>query len=241
MVVRTSRFFARVGEDWASWWNHRTEGHRAMADDDDMGLLRRWRAGDRMAGDTLLRRYYAYALRLAKARLASPDDAKEATQHAMTTLVRKQDEVEDDFRAYLGQVVYYSVLSQTKRLAKQRRHRPFDDTDAGEKKSYMLEPRSRAASTLLVQKQEEKLMIKAMRSLPIVDQLVFYYEFAGDKTRTEIAAQLGLPPGQIYKRVHEAKQRLRKQLERFQDSPARQSTLGGLETWLASMCGKAGE
>ena len=83
-------------------------------------------------------------------------------------------------------------------------------------------------------------MINAMRSLPIVDQLVFYLEFAGEKTRTEIAAQLGLPPKQIYKRVHEAKQRLREQLEGYQESPVRQSTLGGLETWLASMCGKAG-
>lgn len=209
--------------------------------DDDMDLLRRWRAGDRMAGDTLLRRHYPYALRLAKARLASLDDAQEATQHAMTMLVQKQDVVEDDFRKYLGQVVYYSVLSQTKRLAKQQRHRLFDGTDVGAGEERRLEPRPRGAATLLASEQEEKLMIKAMRSLPIVDQLVFYYEFAGEKTRTEIAAQLGLPPKQIYKRVHVAKQRLRQELERFQDSPARQSTLGGLETWLASMCGKAGE
>ncbi|WP_266221794.1 RNA polymerase sigma factor [Paraliomyxa miuraensis] len=193
-----------------------------------MSLLRQWRAGDRQAGDVLIRRHYAYALGLARRRLANGDDAVEATQHAMAILVQKQEVIEEDFRQYLGRVVYFSVLTQTKR----RRHKPLRNEEAAAAPA-------RGASTALAQKEEEKLMIKALRSLPIDDQLVFYYEFVGERTRTEIAELLGLPPKGIYRRVHAAKKRLEARLRTFRDSPVRQNTLGGLETWLRSMHQKA--
>ncbi len=225
-------------------------------DTNDISLLRRWRAGDRQAGDVLIRRYYGYALNQAKRRLANADDAVEATQHAMTVLVQKQDalerleEVERErqrdhgedrgkypppFRAYLSKVVYYSVLTQTKRRAKQGKHDRLESEEA------QPGPKPRGAATMLAHKEEEKLMIKAMRSLSIDDQLVFYYEFVSDKKRTEIAELVGIPTGQIYKRVHKAKKRLVERLQTFRDSPLRQSTLGGLETWLKSMHAKVSD
>lgn len=205
-----------------------------MTDDDDMTLLRKWRAGDRRAGDHLIRRHYAYALGLAKRRLSNEDHAVEAAQHAMTVLVQKQDVIEEDFRKYLGKVVYFSVLTQTKR----RHHEPLQDDAAAPAPP-------RGASTMLAAKEEEKLLVKALRSVSIDDQLVFYYKFPTEKDpaaekrkRTEIAELLELTPTQIDRRFDHAKKRVRKKLEELRDSPARQSTLGGLETWLASMHGK---
>lgn len=225
-------------------------------DTNDIDLLRKWRAGDRGAGDTLIRRHYRYALGRAKALLANnEDDAVEATQHAMTVLVQKEDalerierieELREDetererssrpppFRAYLAKVVYYSALSQTKRRAKQNKHDPIEDN---------ARPGTvpRGAATMLAHKEEEKLMIKAMRSLSIDDQLVFYYEFVSEKKRTEIAELIGVSSKGIYKRVNKAKERLRARLKTLRDSPVRQSTLGGLETWLESMHSRAPE
>ena len=207
-----------------------------MSIDDDMTLLRKWRAGDRRAGNDLMRRHYGYALGLAKRRLANEDDAIEAAQNAMTVLVQKQDVIEEDFRKYLGKVVYFSVLTQTKR----RQHEPLA-SDAGAATP------PRGASTMLAAKEEEKLLVKALRSVSIDDQLVFYYKFPTERDppdekhkRAEIAALLELTPAQIDRRFHHAKQRVRKRLESFRDSPVRQSTLGGLETWLASMHGRVG-
>lgn len=200
-----------------------------MADDEDMTLLRKWRAGDRQAGDKLLGKHYPYAFRLAKRRLTNEDDAVEAAQNAMTVLVQKQDVIEEDFRKYLGKVVHFSVLTQTKR----RRHEPLQGDEAPTTPP-------RGASTMLADKEEEKLMVKALRSLSINDQLVFFYKLTADKEqRAEIAAILELTPSQIDRRYFDAKRRLRTQLETFRDSPVRQSTLGGMETWLKSMHGKA--
>ncbi len=197
--------------------------------DDDMTLLRRWRGGDLQAGDALIRRHYRYALGIARKRLAHDDDAIEATQNAMAVVVQRRDEIDTDFRKYLSKVVYFSVLTQTKRRA----HDPL-----GAEVADAATP-ARGAATAIAQKEEEKLVVKALRSLPIDDQLVFYYDCVGDKTRGELAELLGIDEKQIYKRVHRAKERLREQLESFRDSPVRQSTLGGLETWLTSVHRKA--
>lgn len=210
------------------------EGDLAMTDHHDMTLLRKWRAGDLQAGDVLIRRHYAYALGLAERRLSNRDDAVEATQNAMAVLVHKRDVIEEDFRKYLGKVVYFSVLTQTKR----RPHEPLQDDAAAP-----VPPRG--ASTMLAEKEEEKLLVKALRSVSIDDQLVFYYKLATEEDplakkqkRAEIAALLELTPAQIDRRFDHAKKRVRKKLESFRDSPVRQSTLGGFDTWLASMHGK---
>ncbi|MEX1368839.1 MAG: sigma-70 family RNA polymerase sigma factor [Nannocystaceae bacterium] len=222
-------------------------------DSNDIDLLRKWRDGDRRAGDTLIRRHYRYALGRAKAQLGNEDAAVEATQHAMTVLVQKQDALEriekieeqrkgeheherskrpPPFRAYLAKIIYFSVLTQTKRRTKQSKHDLFEDDKA--------RPGTvpRGAATMLDHKEEEKLMIKAMRSLSIDDQLVFYYEFVSDKKRTEIAKLIGVSSKGIYKRVNTAKAHLRERLKTFRDSPVGQNTLGGLETWLKSMHAK---
>jgi RNA polymerase sigma factor (sigma-70 family) len=195
---------------------------------DDMTLLQQWRAGDRHAGDALIRRHYGYAYGIAKHRLGHDDAAAEATQHAMLVVVQKRDSIATDFRAYLKKVVYFSVLSQTKR----REHEPLDGEEAPHT------PR-RGASSVLAGREEEKLLVKALRSMSIDEQLLFYYDFVGDQSRTELAELLEIPPARIYARISGAKQRLREQLEGFRDSPVRQSTVGGLDSWLASIHGKA--
>ena len=195
---------------------------------DDMTLLQQWRTGNRRAGDVLIRRHYAYAYAIAKRRLGQEDAAAEATQHAMLVVVQKRDKITTDFRRYLEKVVVFSVLSQTKR----RDHEPLEG-DEGAKT-----PRP-GASSVLAEREEEKLLVKALRSMSIDDQLLFYFDFVGDQNRSELAELLEIEPGKIFGHVHRAKQRLLKLLAGFRDSPVKQSTVGGLETWLASVHGKA--
>lgn len=195
---------------------------------DDMTLLQQWRAGNRRAGDVLIRRHYAYAYSIARRRLSQDDAAAEATQNAMLVVVQKRDAITTDFRRYLEKVVVFSVLSQTKRRA----HEPLEG-DEGAKT-----PRP-GASSVLAEREEEKLLVKALRSMSIDDQLLFYFDFVGDQSRHELASLLEIEPEKIYGHVHRAKQRLLERLAGFRDSSVKQSTVGGLETWLASVHGKA--
>lgn len=205
-----------------------------VADNDaDMTLLDLWRRGDRKAGNDLIRRHYSYAFGIARKRLGDDDAAAEATQHAMTVVVRKRDIIEDNFRAYLAKVVVFSVLSQNTRRQKQQRHDPIDDNEPAAK----LSP---GPSTTMELRGEVKLLVRALRSLEIDDQLIFYYDIVGEKTRMELAELLGLEDKKrIFKRVHRAKQRLKKEIQQSRDAELRQSTLGGLDTWLASVYRKA--
>lgn len=199
---------------------------------DDMTLLQQWRAGDRRAGDVLIRRHYAYAYSIARRRLGQDDAAAEATQHAMLVVVQNHDVIETSFRAYLSKAVYYSVLSQTK----QHRHEPLD----GDGPAPVPQP---GASSVLVEREtrreEQKLLVKALRSLDLDDQLLFYYDFMNETSRGELAEVLGIEREKIYAHVHRAKQRLRKRLDGFHDSHVKQSTIGDLDGWLESLHGSA--
>jgi RNA polymerase sigma factor (sigma-70 family) len=199
---------------------------------DDMTLLQQWRAGDRQAGDALIRRHYDYAYSIARRRLHQDDAAAEATQHAMVVVVQNRDTIETNFRAYLGKAVFYSVLSQTKH----RRHEPLE----GNEPSPTPQP---GASSVLAEREakgeEQKLLVKALRSLSLDDQLLFYYDFVSEASRTELAEVLGIERHKIHAHVHRAKQRLLRRLEGFRDSLVKQSTIGDLDGWLESLHAEA--
>jgi RNA polymerase sigma-70 factor, ECF subfamily len=193
-------------------------------DDDDLELLRRWREGDCDAGDALIRRHYAYALRIARKRLGPGDAAVEATQQAMEILVQKHETITTNFRGYLARVVSFCALRQSTR----RQHEPYE----GDEPDPSPPP---GAATFIEGREEAKLLVAALRSLSITDQLLLYYDYRDDRSRSELAELLEIPTSSIYGRLSKAGARLRKRLEAFRESPERQKTIGGLETWLRSM------
>lgn len=200
-------------------------------DDDDLELLRRWREGDRDAGDTLIRRHYRYALRIAHKRLGPGDAAMEATQQAMEILVQKHDQIRTSFRGYLAQVVCLCVLKQ-RNPRHQHEHYGGDEPDPAPPPG---------AATFIEGREEAKLLVVALRSLSTSDQLLLYYDYRDDRSRSELAELLEIPQSSIYGRLSKAGKRLRERVEGFRESPERQKTLGGLATWLESMEGKAPE
>jgi RNA polymerase sigma factor (sigma-70 family) len=199
-------------------------------DEDDLELLHRWREGDRDAGDALIRRHYRYALGIARKRLGPGDAAVEATQQAMEILVQKREEIEKSFRGYLARVVSLCALRQ----ATGRRYEPYE----GDEPDPAPPP---GAATFIEGREEAKLLVVALRSLSTSDQLLLYYDYRDDRSRSELAELLEIPITSIYGRLSKAGKRLRKRLEGFRESPERQKTIGGLETWLKSMERKAPE
>jgi RNA polymerase sigma factor (sigma-70 family) len=199
-------------------------------DEDDLELLHRWREGDRDAGDALIRRHYRYALGIARKRLGSGDAAVEVTQQAMEILVQKHERIKTNFRGYLARVVSLCALRQ----ATGRRYEPYE----GDEPDLAPPP---GAATFIEGREEAKLLVVALRALSTSDQLLLYYDYRDDRSRSELAELLEIPETSIYGRLSKAGKRLQKRLEGFRESPERQNTLGGLATWLQSMERKAPE
>lgn len=194
---------------------------------DDLVLLRRWRMNDRAAGDALIRRHYAFAYRLALTLLGGDHDgAQEVSQRAFETLLHKRDAIETNVRGYLRRVVMLKVLSF--------RRRRRDDGQVSE-----LPAADRGVDSQVARTKEIKLMVKALRSLSLEDQLLLAWAYGDERSQREIAESLGMGLAQCNSKLHRARQRLKGQLEELRDSPARVSTLGGFETWLASVHGRS--
>jgi RNA polymerase sigma factor (sigma-70 family) len=193
---------------------------------DDLLLLHRWREGDRTAGDALIRRHYASAYRLALRLLdGDADGAQECSQRAFETLLHKRGEIENNVKGYLRRVAMLKVLS-------------FRRTRHAMGGASLLEAGGRDLESALAQQEEIKLMVKALRRLSLDDQLLLAWAYGDEKTQREIAASLELGLAQCNMRLYRARQRLKQQLEVFRASPVREATLGGFETWLASVHGR---
>jgi RNA polymerase sigma factor (sigma-70 family) len=190
---------------------------------DDLMLLQRWREGERTAGDALIRRHYASAYRLALKLLGGDTDgAQEVSQSAFETLLHKRDAIEVNVKGYLRRVVVLKVLSfRRKRWAEGGASEPV--------------AADRGVDSQIAHREEIKLMVKALRSLSLEDQLLLAWAYGDEKTQREIAESLDLGLAQCNTRLHRARQRLRGWLEALRASPVQESTLGGFETWLASV------
>lgn len=89
----------------------------------------------------------------------------------------------------------------------------------------------------MASREEVKLMVKALRSMCLDDQLLLAWVYGDEKAQREIAESLELGLAQCNSRIARARQRLKQRLEQLLDSP-HESTVGGFETWLASVHGR---
>lgn len=195
-------------------------------DDDDLGLLLRWRDGDRDAGNVLIQRHYPFAYKLAQKLLGGDTDgAQEVSQLAFETLLHKRDEIEKNVKGYLRRVVMLKVLAY--------RRRRLCDATASE-----LQADGKGVESVMASREEVKLMVKALRSLSLGDQLLLAWVYGDERTQHEIAESLELGLAQCNSRISRARQRLKKRLEEFRELAAWESTMGGFETWLGSVHGR---
>ncbi len=194
-----------------------------MNEGDDLQLLQRWRQNDRKAGNELIKRHYSFVSKLAWKLLGGDTDgAKEVSQLAFETVLHKRDEIEKNVKGYLRRVVMLKVLA----------HRRRRQADGG---ASELQADGVGVESAVTSREEIKLMVKALRGLSLEDQLLLAWVYGDEKTQREIADSLELGKAQCNSRISRARQRLRMRLEEFRVSPVRESTLGGFETWLASV------
>ncbi|MEM9459835.1 MAG: sigma-70 family RNA polymerase sigma factor [Myxococcota bacterium] len=191
---------------------------------EDADLLGSWRQGDLEAGELLFERYYAAVVRFFGNKVVG--DSADLIQETFEECIRSRDRVRhgDDFRSFLFGVAYNVLRRHYERL---RRH------DARfEPSSMSVADLCPGPVTMVATRDEHRLLLEALRRIPVDLQVVlelFYWE---DMTSADIATALGSPHGTIRTRLRRARQLLESALSKLSyDSRLLARTLENLDGW----------
>lgn len=195
-----------------------------MTDDE---LLALWRGGDANAASTLFERHFEALYRFFRNKAPSASD--DLVQRTLLACFEGKDRFrgESRFRTYLFGIARYQLLMW---FAEQR----GADRRASEEVSLAdLDPTPSVAEEL---RQEQQLILLALRRLPIDVQVLlelFYWE---QLSGSELAEVLSVPEGTIRSRLRRARQLLSEALTAMEREPGRlASTLSNLDDWASGL------
>ena len=167
-----------------------------------------------------------------------PDDRiADLVQKTMLGAVESRDRVpaELEFRVYLlgiARRVLVTWLRQSKRSMRGRKDAVSEGTPAGDV----------TPSRAVAQAAEQRLLLQALRRLPLELQLVVELHYWEDLGTRAIAEVMGVPQGTVKSRLRRAREQLQATVEQLTDDPAlRESTVGNLEHWAGSLRDQSGE
>jgi RNA polymerase sigma-70 factor (ECF subfamily) len=198
----------------------------AASERDDMGLLSSWRAGDKDAGRALLERHFRGVFAFFRSKVGQ--GASDLAQQTFLDAVEARDRIDErrSFRAYLFGIA-------RNRLFTHFRGEKWATLPFGEQS---VEALTRSPSAVWAEQEQQRLLLTALRRLPLDHQIaveLFYWE---GLSGAEIAEVLGIAPGTVRSRLTRAREALRDELGRLATSPeALQSTLTDLERWARSL------
>lgn len=202
--------------------------HENGDDDDDLQLLERWRSGDSSAGEALARAYYREIFeRLRRGLRGNAELAAEQTQQVFEIAVSHRGDIVTDFRRYLHGVARFKLWEYVRRQRTNGQVSP--------QLSRMIDP-SHGAFSVLVRDEDARLLVRALLSLSVEEQAYLMWAYADKLTHREIAERVGLTAAQINGRIFRAKEKLRRQLEKFSRSMEQRSSIDkGFNTWMVSL------
>lgn len=196
----------------------------------DAELLQAWRAGHARAGEALFERYYSAVARFFLNK-TDESSAQDLIQRTFLACVEGRERLRDDlsFRSYLFGTAYRLVCKHYTTRARDRAR--FDPAESS------IQQLTVAPSSLLLEaRQEQRILLAALRSIPLDHQFVlelFYWE---KMTAAEIAGVLEIPLGTAKTRIRRGRALLAAAIREQTDSPAlRESTLTNLSVWAADL------
>ena len=200
-----------------------------MAEENDYELLAAWRAGDAAAGNRLLRRHFQSVHRFFRNKLDG--DIDDLIQRTFLGLVEALPRFQEraQFKTFLLAVARNQLLLHFREQArdKQRDAEDVSVHDLGV---------SAAPSGYLALREEQRLLLTALRRLPLALQTtveLFYWERMGVD---DIGLVLDIPAGTVKSRLARARDGLRQTLQELAAAPqVRDNTLGDLEQWALSL------
>lgn len=204
-------------------------GHDVRTDEQ---LYQAWAGGDRVAGGRLVDRHVRPIARFFANKVADGPDAEDLVGESFEICARKLGDYDEkgSFRSYLFGIAHNVLRNYLKK--KRRRGRELDpEVDA----IATLGP---SPVTVVSTRREHRLLLEALRAVPIELQVLLELAHFEQMSRTEIAAVTGLPAGTVASRLRRAGERLEEALAELADRPdLLHSTVHGLTDWAADLRG----
>jgi RNA polymerase sigma-70 factor (ECF subfamily) len=171
-------------------------------------LIERARTGDRPAFGELVLRFQPAVYAVALARLRDVNEAVELTQevfiHAMTKLEQLRDPL--CFVGWLRQITVRMAINRVTRKAGPRGAEPEVLQNAPAKEGGPLD--------LIIRAENRSAVWKGLDRLKEIDRATLVAFYIQGRSLKQMAREFATPIGTIKRRLHVARRRLRKQLER---------------------------
>ena len=199
-----------------------------MTEATDVELLEAWRGGDRRAGEQLFERHFEVVRRFFQGKLEFGVD--DLIQQTFLACVEGRERIRGDssFRTYL-----FAVATNLLRKHLRGKYRRDAHIDFGVTSLHDLGP---SPSVVIAGRQEQRLLLEALRRIPLDHQIILELYYWERLTSAEIARVLDVPHGTARTRIRRAKQLLEEQLRALPgDRGLVETTIAGLDSWAASL------
>lgn len=190
----------------------------------DVELFDAWRAGVRTAGEALFERHYEAVARFFLNKVG--DEGPDLIQRTFLACVEGKQRFRGDseFRSYLFSIAYKMLCKHY-----DARRREGENVDYMEVSAAELGP---SPTGLMAVADEQKLLLAALRQLPLDLQVVLELHYWESLTAEEAAAITGVPLGTAKTRIRRGRQLLRERMEAMAGSQVLvESTLNNLQQW----------
>lgn len=191
----------------------------------DESLLAAWIDGDAAAGKRLVKLHYRRILLFFYAKVG-PDLGRDLTQSTFETLCAKKVV----FRGESTVLTYLFGIARWKLVHHLRTRRSHDERFEPLEQSIDLPEIERSITSLFMGRQREALLVRALRSLPLDDQIVLELKEYEGMTSKDLAAMYEVGRDTMSSRINRARQRLTAAVQRAAESAQLiDSTLTGLD------------
>lgn len=196
---------------------------------EDVELLEAWRAGDNEAGSRLLRRHFRTLYRFFCSKVsAGAEDLVQQTMMACADGVHR-------FRGDASFKTYLLAIARTQLLMYLRKH--------ARKDKPVVELETSVADVLgspsmeVAGKDEQRLVLTALRHIPIDLQIAVELHYWEELRIDDIAVVVGIPAGTVKSRLNRARRLVREWILQAEEVPAalRETTAGDVERWALSL------
>ena len=190
--------------------------------DADAQLLMRWRTGDRSAGERLFHKHYCSIERFFLNKVEH-DAADDLIQETFKACFEGKTRVQR-FRSFLYGVARNKLYDHLRQKYRRGQEIDFETESVA---GMMSSP-----SSLIMHRQEERILLEALRNIPIHDQFILELRFWEGLSAREISQLLQEPFNTVRTWIWRAREHLKTAIQTISNSGRLlRSTISNLDDW----------